>query len=132
MDAVLSAAQPDCMINTAAYNLVDKAEDEPVAAFSANALGPRNLADWCAQANVPLVHVSTDYVFGAADAPHEPHRETELPFPACAYAMSKLDGEVFRPRRVPEAFRRPDLWALRPGIDRWEREFRQDDAATGG
>ena len=46
--AALAAARPDCVINCAAYNFVDRAEDEPDAAFAVNAEGPRNLARWCA------------------------------------------------------------------------------------
>ena len=47
--AALAAARPDCVINCAAYNFVDRAEDEPDAAFAVNAEGPRNLARWCAR-----------------------------------------------------------------------------------
>ena len=76
VEAALSAARPDCVINTAAYNFVDKAEDEPGTAYAVNSLGPRNLAHWCGKAGVPLVHVSTDYVFGADRPQWAPYLET--------------------------------------------------------
>src|SRR5580704_6686408 len=60
VDAALSAAAADCVINAAAYNFVDRAEDEPELAHEANAIGPQNLARWCARHKALLVHVSTD------------------------------------------------------------------------
>jgi dTDP-4-dehydrorhamnose reductase len=92
--AALSAAAADCVINAAAYNFVDRAEDEPELAHAVNAIGPQNLARWCARHNAVLVHVSTDYVF-SGDARRAPRVETDLPSPASAYARSKLAGEVF-------------------------------------
>ena len=51
VDAALSAAAADCVINAAAYNFVDRAEDEPELAHAVNAIGPQNLARWCARHN---------------------------------------------------------------------------------
>jgi dTDP-4-dehydrorhamnose reductase len=93
--AALAAARPDCVINCAAYNFVDRAEDEPDAAFAGNAEGPRNLARWCATANAVLVHVSTDYVFGSDIDRILPYCETAIPGPQSVYAASKLEGEQF-------------------------------------
>src|SRR5262245_46936919 len=53
--------QPSLVINAAAYNNVDEAESDPLAAFRDNALGPRNLAVVTAAHKIPLLHVSTDY-----------------------------------------------------------------------
>jgi dTDP-4-dehydrorhamnose reductase len=94
VDAALSAAAADCVINAAAYNFVDRAEDEPELAHAVNAIGPQSLARWCARHNAVLVHVSTDYVF-SDDARHTPRVETDLPSPASEYARSKLAGEEF-------------------------------------
>ncbi len=94
VDAALSAAAPDCVINCAAYNFVDKAEDEPDLAHAVNAIGPQNLARWCARHNAVLVHVSTDYVF-SGEPDHRPFVETDAPNPTGAYARSKLSGEEF-------------------------------------
>lgn len=93
--AALDAAGPDLVVNASAYNFVDKAEDEPARAYAVNALGPRNLADWCARHEAPLVHVSSDYVFGLDAARQTPYVETDLPGPLGAYAVSKLAGEAF-------------------------------------
>lgn len=91
----LQAITPDVVINTAAYNLVDLAEDEPEAAFRVNALGPRLLAKWCQQHQVKLVHFSTDYVFGQNAEQRDPLSETDLPGPVSSYGLSKLAGEHF-------------------------------------
>lgn len=101
--SALSAAGAECVINTAAYNLVDRAEDEPEVAYRVNALGPRHLAQWCARHEVRLVHVSTDYVFGLEDR-SEPYRETDAPGPQSAYAISKLAGEYFVRAECPRHF----------------------------
>lgn len=93
-DHVLSAvldSKVDAVINAAAYANVEKAEDESSLAYSANALGPRNLARACAQAGIPLIHVSTDYVF--SDRKHAPHQEDDPTHAECIYGKSKLDGE---------------------------------------
>jgi dTDP-4-dehydrorhamnose reductase len=94
VDSSLSAAAADCVINAAAYNFVDRAEDEPDLAYAANAVGPQNLARWCAGHRAVLVHVSTDYVF-SGNPGNAPYVETDSPAPASAYARSKLAGEEF-------------------------------------
>lgn len=87
--------QPNFVINAAAYNKVDQAEDEPDIAYSANALGPRNLAMACESVGATLVHVSTDYVFGRDVIRLTPFTEIDAPAPASAYGVSKLAGEHF-------------------------------------
>ncbi len=104
VDGALSAAQPDCVINAAAYNFVDQAEDEPAATYNVNALGPRNLARWCGRAGVTLLHVSTDYVFGADSTRTRPYVESDIPGPQSAYAVSKLAGEHFVRAECPRHF----------------------------
>ena len=91
----LDGRQPTHVINCAAYNLVDKAEEEPEAAFRVNALGTRNLAQWCAARNVVLLHVSTDYVFGLDGNRQTPWCETDPTGPVSVYGASKLAGENF-------------------------------------
>ena len=59
----LDAAQPDVIINAAAYTQVDKAEQEPEKAFRVNALGPQMIARWAAKNGSRLLHISTDFVF---------------------------------------------------------------------
>lgn len=89
-DAV-RAARPDLVVNAAAYNRVDDAETDVDGAYRGNALGPRNLALATAEAGIPLVHVSTDYVF--AGTATRPYHEYDRPDPQSAYGRSKLAGE---------------------------------------
>jgi dTDP-4-dehydrorhamnose reductase len=91
--AALDAIAPDVVVNTAAYNAVDRAEQEPERAFAVNALGLLNLARYCQERGLSLVHVSTDYVFGADAARDIPYRETDAPGPVSVYGCSKLAGE---------------------------------------
>lgn len=90
----LDKAEADVVINTAAYNLVDQAEDEPAAAFEVNALGARNLALACRDRDATLVHLSTDYVFGLDADRREPYAEDDCPGPVSVYGTSKLAGEL--------------------------------------
>lgn len=95
MDAIQSAFaeyKPDYVINAAAYTAVDRAEKEPELAYAINATGVLHLADECHRASIPLIHLSTDYVFnGNAD---KPYRETDLVAPLGVYGKSKWEGEV--------------------------------------
>lgn len=101
--AALLAASPDFVINAAAYNWVDKAEDEPHVAYAVNALGPRNLAQACAERSLPLLHVSSDYVFGL-ETRQTPFQEADSPGPVSAYGQSKLAGEYFVRSLCPQHF----------------------------
>jgi dTDP-4-dehydrorhamnose reductase len=101
---VLEPLAPDLIVNTAAYNLVDKAEAEPDAAMAVNANGPRNLAQLCAAHDWALMHISTDYVFGSAGSPSTPRTETDLTIPDGQYGRSKLAGEQFVRTECPRHF----------------------------
>jgi dTDP-4-dehydrorhamnose reductase len=79
------------IINTAAYTAVDKAEDEPELVRIVNVEAPGTMAIWAAGRSVPLVHFSTDYVFGGGG--ERPWREEDKPAPLSAYGASKLAGE---------------------------------------
>ncbi|MBI3866132.1 MAG: dTDP-4-dehydrorhamnose reductase [Planctomycetia bacterium] len=92
---VVSDRRPELVINTAAYNFVDRAEDEFDHAEAVNASGPKYLAETCAALEIPLVHVSTDYVYGEAGDRRIPWKETDHPHPTSRYARSKLAGEEF-------------------------------------
>ncbi|TWA61077.1 dTDP-4-dehydrorhamnose reductase [Azospirillum brasilense] len=90
--AAMAAHRPALVVNASAYTAVDKAESEPEPAFAVNRHGPANLARACAAAGVPLIHISTDYVFdGASKA--TPWREDDPVAPQGVYAASKLAGE---------------------------------------
>ncbi len=93
-DAVLRCVddfRPDVVINAAAYTVVDKAEEEVELAFAVNRDGPANLALACEQQAIPLVHVSTDYVFDGTKA--GAYIETDPANPLSVYGRSKLAGE---------------------------------------
>ena len=91
----LESLRPDFVINCAAYNLVDRAESDPEAAFAVNAWGVRDLARICESVDATLVHVSTDYVFGLDAERVAPWREDSAPGPVSAYGLSKLTGEYW-------------------------------------
>ncbi len=93
VERYLAQVDPKVVFNAAAYNQVDVAEEEPQAAFLANALAVRNVALGCRQANAPLVHYSTDYVFDGQAG--RPYTEEDRPHPKGAYAVSKLAGELY-------------------------------------
>ncbi|MCL2247169.1 MAG: NAD(P)-dependent oxidoreductase, partial [Lentimicrobiaceae bacterium] len=81
----------DCIINTAAYTAVDKAESEPEQAFDINKVGVWILSHICMEQNTFLIHISTDYVFdGKATKPYKTNART---CPVSVYGMSKLAGE---------------------------------------
>jgi dTDP-4-dehydrorhamnose reductase len=89
--SAIYALYPDVVINAAAYNNVDGAESDPLAAYRGNALGPRNLAVATVAAGIPLLHVSSDYVFDGMST--RPYHEFDRPQPISVYAASKLAGE---------------------------------------
>jgi dTDP-4-dehydrorhamnose reductase len=82
------------VVNAAAYNRVDDAEDNVEAAFAANAFAVRHLARLCSELNCVLVHFSTDYVFGISQS-RRPWSENDLPAPLSVYGASKSCGEQF-------------------------------------
>lgn len=88
---------PDIIINAAAYTAVDQAESDEAAAFALNADAPGWLAEEAAARSIPIIHISTDYVFGGTQG--APYRETDPVAPLGAYGRSKLEGE----RRVMAA-----------------------------
>ena len=90
---------PDCVINAAAYNEVDRAESDVRTAMRVNALAVRNIAVACAGAGAVLVHYSTDYVFSGEKG--SPYRETDAPAPQSVYGVSKLAGETFAQAHCP-------------------------------
>jgi dTDP-4-dehydrorhamnose reductase len=79
------------VINAAAYTAVDKAESERDDAFAVNAEGPRYLAATCTRQGIPLIHISTDYVFDGLKG--SPYVETDPICPKSAYGESKAAGE---------------------------------------
>lgn len=94
IDAIVSAieaAKPEIIISAAAYTQVDKAESEPELAFAINERGAGAVARAAARLNVPLIHLSTDYVFDGSKT--DPYIEADETRPAGVYGASKLAGE---------------------------------------
>lgn len=91
MAAIFAETAPSLVVNAAAYTAVDAAEDDADAAFRANRDGPAELARLCEAAGVPLIHVSTDYVFDGNKG--APYVESDQPAPQGVYGTSKLLGE---------------------------------------
>ena len=102
--ATLTGLRPDVVLNCAAYNLVDRAEAEPDAAFAVNAWGVRTLAAVCRELGCALVHFSTDYVFGLDESRCTPYAEGDAPGPISVYGLSKLAGEYLVRALCPRHF----------------------------
>ena len=98
---IVVRARPDVVINCAAYNHVDRAEEEPEAALAVNAIAVRSLARGTEEAGAVLVHYSTDFVFDGTAS--RPYTEEDPPNPRSAYGASKLLGEWFA-RGVPRHY----------------------------
>lgn len=94
----VGAVSPSLIVNAAAFTDVDAAERTPGIATAVNADAPAALAAQARRLGIPILHYSTDYVFGTAagispPAPRVPWRETDAPSPVNAYGRSKLAGE---------------------------------------
>lgn len=87
----INQLQPDIVINAAAYTAVDKAENEQDLAFAINRNGAKNLALACKKQNIPLLHISTDYVFDGSKS--EAYNENDSVSPLGIYGESKWQGE---------------------------------------
>ncbi|GJL62575.1 MAG: NAD(P)-dependent oxidoreductase [Nitrospirales bacterium] len=88
---LVEEVNPDIVINAAAYTQVDQAESDGSMAYRMNAVGPQNLALTAEALGIPLVHISTDYVFDGTQT--EPYHEFDRPNPRSMYGKSKLAGE---------------------------------------
>lgn len=99
IEAVLEAEKPALVLNTAAYTAVDRAESEAEAATALNTALPRALAEACGALDIPLVHVSTDYVFDGEK--RSPYLETDSPNPLSVYGATKLAGDQAIERAAP-------------------------------
>jgi dTDP-4-dehydrorhamnose reductase len=88
----IASIKPNVVINAAAYTAVDKAEQDIDKAYAVNETGVKNLAEACEALDIPLLHISTDYVFDGNKK--EPYTEADTPSPTGVYGASKLAGEI--------------------------------------
>lgn len=93
VDAAMRHVSPEIVINTAAYTKVDRAEEEPRECHEVNVNGAENLTEACRDYDVPLLQLSTDYVFCGNEPLGRPWRETDIPLPHGVYAVSKFHAE---------------------------------------
>lgn len=85
--------QPECLVNCAAFTGVDAAETQKEMAWLVNAVAPGRLAEICFEMGIPIIHLSTDYVFDGRKPVPQPYLESDEPGPLSAYGESKLEGE---------------------------------------
>jgi dTDP-4-dehydrorhamnose reductase len=90
---ILKKYKPEIIINTAAFHKTDQCEEEPLKAFSVNAIGAKNVATISKEINAITVYISTDYVFDGSKT--EPYTEEDIPNPINTYGISKLAGELY-------------------------------------
>ena len=110
--ASLAGIRPSLVVNAAAYTAVDRAESEPDAAARANRDGPAELARLCHAAGIPLIHVSTDYVFDGAKG--APYVEADPTSPTGVYGTTKRDGEAAVLAACPRSIVLRTSWVYAP------------------
>ena len=111
VDAIVSA-RPDVVVSAAAYTAVDKAEEEREIAFAINERGAGAVARAAREAGVPLIHLSTDYVFDGSKA--GPYAEDDPTNPSGVYGASKLAGEQAVAAAQPDSAILRTAWVYSP------------------
>jgi len=92
VNTVIGEAAPDAVIHCAAYTAVDAAEDNAELCRKVNAEGTQNIANMCKSLDIPMIYISTDYVFdGTGERPWEPDDERN---PLNVYGQTKYEGEL--------------------------------------
>lgn len=112
VEAAIAAARPDLVVNAAAYTAVDKAESDSGRAFAANRDGAAAAARAAARLGVPVIHLSTDYVY-PGDKP-SPYVESDATGPSSVYGQSKLEGEQAVMAAHPQALIFRTSWVYSP------------------
>jgi dTDP-4-dehydrorhamnose reductase len=90
---ILKKHRPDIIINTAAFHITDRCEEELLKTFNVNAIGAKNIISVSRQIGATTVYISTDYVFDGSK--NEPYTEDDTPSPINTYGISKLAGEYY-------------------------------------
>ena len=112
MMALVRGIAPALIVNAAAYTAVDRAESDADAARRANRDGPAALAEYCARMGIPLIHVSTDYVFDGLKG--APYLESDATNPTTVYGATKLAGEQAVLEIAPQAVVLRTSWVYAP------------------
>lgn len=110
--AAFHTLKPDAVVNCAAWTAVDAAEDEEAAAFRANALGPALLGRLTRDAGIPIIQISTDYVYDGLKG--APYLESDVPNPLGAYGRTKLAGEWAAQAANPRCIVLRTAWVFAP------------------
>jgi dTDP-4-dehydrorhamnose reductase len=125
---LIQEIQPDLIFNAIAYTAVDKAESEPENANKINADTPGLVAEVCKQKNIPLIHISTDYVFDGLLG--RDYFEADTPSPINVYGSSKLLGEQYIQQSGCEflIFRTSWVYSMREGgflqkVIQWSKNY---------
>lgn len=109
---VIAGFKPDAIVSAAAYTAVDKAESEADQAFAVNAAGAGAVARAAAMLGVPVIHLSTDYVFDGTKA--GPYVESDPTGPVSVYGLSKLQGERLAAEATPNHVILRTAWVYSP------------------
>ncbi|MCA3356593.1 MAG: dTDP-4-dehydrorhamnose reductase [Roseomonas sp.] len=110
--AAFASLKPDAVVNCAAWTAVDAAEDDEAGAFRANVLGPALLGRLSHAAGIPIIQISTDYVFDGLKG--APYLESDLPNPVGAYGRTKLAGEWAAQAANPRCIVLRTAWVFAP------------------
>ena len=110
--AAFQALTPDAVVNCAAWTAVDAAEEDEQSAFRANALGPALLGRLTREAGIPIIQISTDYVFDGQKG--APYLESDLPNPLGAYGRTKIAGEWAAKAANPHCIVLRTAWVFAP------------------
>jgi len=124
--AAFHALKPDAVVNCAAWTAVDAAEDDEAGAFRANALGPALLGRLTREAGIPIIQISTDYVYDGLKG--APYLEIDAPNPLGAYGRTKLAGEWAAQTANPRCIVLRTAWVFAPT----GRNFLRTMLAIGG
>ena len=110
--AAFRALKPDAVVNCAAWTAVDAAEDDEAGAFRTNALGPALLGRLSREAGIPIIQISTDYVYDGLKG--APYLESDAPNPLGAYGRTKLAGEWAAQAANPRCVVLRTAWVFAP------------------
>ena len=111
IDDTIYKVNPDLIINAAAYTNVDKAEKDKDLAYKVNVVAPKTLSDLAKLLDIPIIHISTDYIFDGSKK--DAYEEDDKANPLSVYGKTKLQGEEFV-RQAPKHFILRTSWIFSP------------------